>query len=239
MASWVTHLIIADRILAAFPHLHRRGFCVGNIAPDCNLENADFTDFTPSRETTHWMSVKNDKLTADCEGFYRAYIEERKGAISSSEEYAFLLGYYAHLVSDVEFQRMLIDPARIDTAWRRALAIPALAEKARGLTPCWPAVKRLIPKEERMKDVYAIEAEYLAAHSDSGYLTDILPLRSFPDYIDYLPEGAIVRKIGVMGYLPKAEESAFPFVAVSREEYAAYIDAAAARVSDRISPNLR
>ncbi len=220
MASWVTHLIIADRLLAAFPALDRQGFRVGNIAPDCNLENADFTDFIPSRETTHWMSVKNDKLTADCEGFYRAYIEERKGAISSSEEYAFLLGYYA-------------------AAWRRALAIPALAEKARGLTPSWPAVKALIPKEERMKDVYAIEAEYLAAHPDSGYLTDILPLRSFPDYIDYLPEGAMVRKIGVMGYLPKAEESAFPFVAVSREEYAAYIDAAAARVSDRISPNLR
>lgn len=50
MASWVTHLMIADGVLTQFPELDRRGFCVGNIAPDCNVENADWTAFTPSRE---------------------------------------------------------------------------------------------------------------------------------------------------------------------------------------------
>ena len=239
MASWVTHLIIADRLLAALPGLDRRGFCVGSIAPDCNVENADFTDFTPSRETMHWMSVKDDKLTADCEGFYRAYIDSRRDAIQSNEEYSFLLGYFAHLISDVAFQRMLIDEARVAAAWRRALACPALAEKARGTEASWPALKRLIPKTERMKDIATIEAEYLAEHPDSGYISEILPLRSFPDYIDYLPENAIVRKIGVMGGFPKAEESAYPFVAISREEYDGYIDHAADHVTARISRNLR
>ena len=224
MASWVSHLIIADRVLVIMPSLDRRGFCVGSIAPDCNVENEDWTAFTPSRETTHWMSVVSDKSSADCEGFYSAYIESRADAIRSAEEYSFLLGYLAHLIADAAYQRAIRDESRVNAAWTRVLACPALVEKARGMKKSWPSIKRLIPKEERMKDIHAIEAEYLAAHPDSGYLTEILPLRSFPDYIDYLPPGAIARKIGVMGYLPKVEKSAFPFVALSREEYDAYLD---------------
>ena len=53
MATWVTHLMIADGVLQHFPSLDRHGFCVGNIAPDCNVENEDWTAFTPSREVTH------------------------------------------------------------------------------------------------------------------------------------------------------------------------------------------
>ena len=234
MATWVTHLIIADRVLARMPQLHRRGFCVGSIAPDCNMENEDWTAFTPSRETTHWMRVKNDKGTADCEGFYRAYIERRIHEIHFAEEYAFLLGYYAHLIEDAAFQRMIRNDARVAAAWRRVLACPALADRAQGMDAGWDNVKRLIPKSERMKDIDAIEAEYLAAHPDSGYLTEILPLKTFPDYIDYLPKGAIARKIGVMGYLPKAEEGAYPFVALSRGEYSAYLDDAEALVVDAL-----
>ena len=55
MATWITHLMIADGVLERIPNLDRHGFCVGNIAPDCNVENEDWTAFTPSREVTHWM----------------------------------------------------------------------------------------------------------------------------------------------------------------------------------------
>lgn len=58
MATWVTHLAVADKVMKEIPELDRRGFCVGNIAPDCNVENEDWTAFTPSREVTHWMSGK-------------------------------------------------------------------------------------------------------------------------------------------------------------------------------------
>ena len=78
-----------------------------------------------------------------------------------------------------------------------------------------------------MKDICTIEAEYLEEHPDSGYLTEIMPLKSFPDYIDYLPKGAIVRKIGVMGYLPKKELGAYPFIAMTREEFSIFLDRAA------------
>jgi len=39
----------------AVPLLSRKEFCIGNIASDCNIPNQNWTEFTPSREVTHWM----------------------------------------------------------------------------------------------------------------------------------------------------------------------------------------
>lgn len=33
MASWITHLMIADSVMKQYPELDRHGFSVGNIAP--------------------------------------------------------------------------------------------------------------------------------------------------------------------------------------------------------------
>ncbi len=74
MASWVTHLIIADRVLEKVSGLCKHEFCVGSIAPDCNVENEDWTQFTPSREVTHWMEGKG-KLISGCDRFYEDYVE--------------------------------------------------------------------------------------------------------------------------------------------------------------------
>jgi len=88
----------------------------------------------------------------------------------------------------------------------------------------WDSVKILLPKARMTKEIHTLEAEYLNHHPESGYLTEILPLEQFPDYIDYLPTGSIVRKIGVMGYLPKAEVCPDSMISISSEEYTAFID---------------
>ncbi len=225
--------MIADRVLESIPELDKHGFCVGNIAPDCNVENEDWTQFVPSREVTHWMS--NDrKVAADCEKFYDEYIANRKHEIDTNQELSFLLGYYAHLLADAEFQRHIRDTQRVASAWTRIKQHPILSCRANGLPENWDSVKKLIHENERMKDIYTIEAEYLDEHPTSSYLTEILGLKSFPNYIDYLPERAIVRKIGVMGHLPKKELSAFPFVVITREEYSTFLDTAAEQIIQRI-----
>lgn len=223
MATWITHLMVADRVLEKVSELDKHGFCVGNIAPDCNVENEDWTQFVPPREITHWMSADR-KVVADCDRFYKEYIEDRKQKIDTAQELSFLLGYYAHLVTDAEFQRYIRDAERVASSWNRIKQYPLLSNKTADMPESWESVKKLINKTERMKDIYTIEAEYLEEHPDSGYLTEIMPLKSFPDYIDYFPKGAIVRKIGVMGYFPKKELGAFPFIAMSREEYANFLN---------------
>ena len=234
MATWVTHLMIADSVLKHFPSLERRGFCVGNIAPDCNVENEDWTAFTPPREVTHWMQGERKKAS-DCDAFYEQYIAKRRNRIQSAEEYAFLMGYYAHLITDAAFQKMIRDEDRVKAAWKRIKANEDLLAHSVGMEETWDNAKKLIPKRVWVGHIYSLEAEYLEAHPDSGYLTEILPLKEFPDYIDYLPEGAIVRKISVMGYLPEIDESLDKWIAISREEYEAYIQETIQTILKRFS----
>lgn len=233
MATWVTHLMIADGILQNLLFLERRGFCVGNIAPDCNVENADWSSFTPSREVTHWMTGDR-KVISDCDAFCKEYILNPKRNICSREQFSFLLGYYSHLISDAMFQKMIRDPERVKSVWKRMVLDNELHDACSKMEESWDSVKKLIPGKKRMQDIYTLEAEYLRSHPDSGYFTDVLTLKEFPNYIDYLPDGAIVRKIGVMGYIPKVEENNAEFVAISREEYNAFIHDTTELVCSRI-----
>lgn len=223
MATWVTHLMIADNVIKQCNELDRRGFCVGNIAPDCNIENEDWTRFTPSREVTHWMS-KERKVASDCDTFCQEYILKRKSEIQLHEQYSFLLGYYAHLITDAAFQWYIRDDKRVKDTWSRIYANENLRLRAKGYSEDWDSVKRLISKKERMHEIYSMEAEYLRDNPTSGYLTEILSLKEFPDYIDYLPHGCIVRKIGVMGYLPELDESLSNPISMSREEFISFVD---------------
>ncbi len=218
MATWVTHLMIADAIVEKMPKIDAQAFCVGNIAPDCNVENADWTAFDPPREVTHFMD--GEKKDEGCaERFYEEYICGNHG---DARESAFLWGYYAHLVTDGLFQKMIVDEARVAAMWRRIHAQPDFTERAQDVTEDWNTAKKLFfPKPLRFREMNAIEAEYLREHPDSGYLKHILPLEDFPDYLPFLPHGSIVRKIGVMGTLPEASD--VEPMCVSREEYAAFV----------------
>lgn len=210
MATWITHLIIADRLLTRFD-LDRRAFCVGNIAPDCNIENSDWTSFTPPREVTHFMSDRR-KTFADCEDFRGKYLSEPV----EPPRRDFLLGYYSHLLTDVAFQDTLRDESRVKTAWKRVTA-SELAGKAAGMPESFDSLKKLIPRERHEREFEYLEALYLAAHPDSGYLTEILPLKSFPDYLDFLPPGAIARKVKLMA-LPRPEPVRLVFISADEFE---------------------
>lgn len=231
MATWVTHLMIADRVLQRIPELKRHEFCVGNIAPDCNVENDDWTSFTPPRELTHWMTGRR-KVMADCDRFLHEYMERK--VIASAQEESFLWGYYAHLITDAEFQRYIRDEKRVKASWNRIISHPELGMKAKDMPETWDSVKLLIGERERMCDIYSLEREYLDAHPDSGYFTEIMGLEAFPDYIDYLPQNAIPRKIKVMGYLPQKTTGRYAYIAMSKEEYGTFLENASELVENGI-----
>lgn len=162
------------------------------------------------------------KCASDAERFCNEYILQRRAMIQSDEEYAFLLGYYAHLIADAAFQKMITDENRVRAVWLRIRCDKTLAARSVGMEKTWDAVKALIPKKEQTREIRALEAEYLREHPDSGYLTELLGLKSFPDYIDYLPKGCIVRKIGIMGYIPPKNLSTDRMITISKEEFSEY-----------------
>lgn len=230
MANWITHMMIADRLLERIPGLDRTGFCVGSIAPDCNIENKDWSAFTPPREVTHWMSGEK-KTAVDCERFYECQIAGR--IFETEQERSFYLGYYAHLVTDAIFQRFIRDEHRVKAMMMRIHAQPEMAEKMHGLPQDFNGVKMAFGKRVRMRDIEQIEYEYLRDHPQSGYLTVLRMLKEFPDYPEYLPEGAIMRKIGIMAGLPETVTDA-DFVFFSREEYRGFLDKTAGTLLPRI-----
>ncbi len=72
------------------------------------------------------------------------------------------------------------------------------------------------------------------SHPNSGYFTDIVGLDEFPDYIDYLPKGAIVRKVKVMSYMPQKGIGQYPYIAMSEDEYNCFISKATKMVAEAI-----
>lgn len=222
MATWIMHMRVADRAAEKYPMLDRRAFCVGNIAPDCNVENETWDSFTPPRQVTHWMSAER-KTVSDGDVFLTEYVLARRDRIRSREEYSFLLGYYSHLLTDGAYQLFIRNRERVDAVWRRIRADENLSRRAEGFDETWNSVKKIFSREEREAEIDCFDAEYLASNPGSSYLTVILPLREFPDYMDYLPENCIVRKIGVMGYLPSASPDVSPVV-VTRDEYGRFAD---------------
>ena len=181
---------------------------------------------------THWIKGKR-KSFDDCEDFRRKMIVPRTG--SDNAEYSFLLGYYSHLLTDAAFQLMIRDEKRVVAAWERVLADDKLREMAKGMTPDFDSIKKLLPPGVRFHGVTRAEAEYLKKHPYSGYLTEILPLRDFPDYIDYLPHGCIVRKIGIMGYMPDDSVLEQDTVALSEKEFSDFVRDTTELVTEKVS----
>ena len=226
MAGWITHCMIVDRLYSKGLELDERGFTVGSIAPDCNVENEDWTSFTPSREVTHWMDGKS-KLTADFEGFYREFIEG--GVFISREHEAFLWGYYAHLVVDVEFTRFVRDEKRVRDCFDRIRRDEGLYAAVRGMPEDWDTVKRAFGKRRLFGggvlsgDLAVQEIECLRENPASRWFSVLKEVREFPDYLAYLPQGAVVRKIGIMAVENMSLRTDGEMVFFSREEFEGFV----------------
>lgn len=165
------------------------------------------------------LDERGKKLLSNSDTFCQEYIINRKNEIQSHEHYSFLLGYYTHLITDASFQKFIQNENRIKDTWVRIKKDKRMRKHTSGYPEDWNSIKQLISKNSRMREIYSMEAEYLQANPNSGYLTEIMTLKEFPDYIDYLPQGCIVRKIGIMGYLPKVDKNLMNPIVMSRDEF--------------------
>ena len=238
MANWITHTVIADKILEKGLKIDKVGFTVGNIAPDCNVENEDRTDFTPSRETTHFMSEKNQKSTVDCEKFYENYIKDRR--FDNGEQYAFLWGYYSHLITDREYQINFVrNEQRVKSSFERIKANKRLQAKIDGYPENLDTLKTVFGRSEIFGDIKHLEHAYLLSHPDSSYNTVLRNITDFSDYIDFLPQGAILRKIKIMAFEPPAENDNAPLVFFSQDEYSQFISNVVTLIFESIAGHIK
>ena len=230
MASWVIHTMVAEKLLKMIPGLDVRGFVVGNIAPDCNVENEDWTQFTPPRDVTHWMSGIS-KATADYESFYEKYV--KLGL--PREQYAFYIGYYAHLITDAEFHMFMHDESRMHGRFERANTDADIREIIAGKREEFETLKSALGRKRMDLEQHCLEAEWLKKNPENLYENLLCKVTEFPDYIDYLPSGAIARKIPAMQIAYAELVPPKIFVFCTAEELEKFVDDTARKVYMRLS----
>ena len=138
------------------------------------------------------------------------------------------------MITDAVFQNFIRDENIVKAVWRRIYADEQLREKVKCYPEDWNSVRIIIPKNIRMAEINTIEAEYLKEHPDSGYMTEIIHLKEFPDYIDYLPHDCIVRKIRIMGQIPEVDGNIMNPITISRVEHQLFVDHTAELVLRRL-----
>ena len=106
MASWMVHLRVADQMLDRLADIDPAAFVMGNIAPDSGVPNADWTEFHPPKSLSHFKTDRSTDPEAFCVQYFSAEKKKRYG----KREYSFFLGYYVHLLTDVEWVKLIFRP---------------------------------------------------------------------------------------------------------------------------------
>ena len=107
MASWMVHLRVADKILDRIESLDKSAFVLGNIAPDSGVPNEDWSSFDPPGNVTHFRTRPEEKTFIDIDKFVREFFTDEKIKNYTNREYSFFLGYYTHLLTDIEWIKMV------------------------------------------------------------------------------------------------------------------------------------
>ncbi|MBO4750818.1 MAG: zinc dependent phospholipase C family protein [Lachnospiraceae bacterium] len=103
MASWMVHLRIANELLKTWDQLDETAFVMGNIAPDSGVPNENWTAYHPPKQVSHYKTKPEDETFFDLEVFCKQYFTENLIKHYSLKEYSFFLGYYVHLLTDIEW----------------------------------------------------------------------------------------------------------------------------------------
>lgn len=101
MASWLTHLRVAERIKQRVTDIDFPYLLMGSIAPDSGVPDEDRRNYTPSKEVTHYKyQIDNSTANMDESVFFQKYLVPEKIMVRSDNTRSFLWGYYFHLITD-------------------------------------------------------------------------------------------------------------------------------------------
>ena len=169
MASWMIHLRIADGLLDRIPGLDETAFVMGNIAPDSGVPNEDWSAYSPPKDISHYKVKRGNESVFDLDRFITEHFSPELICSYSLREFSFFLGYYAHLLTDMEWIKEVLHPS--------FAAHPDKAEKDRTAF-VW----------ELKRDWYDMDFRYLKEHPDfrafriyeqsDGFRTDLMDIFS-------------------------------------------------------------
>lgn len=105
MASWMVHLRIADELLKHISNIDETAFVMGNIAPDSGVPSEDWKEYYPPKQVSHFKTKNGDEIFFDLDAYCNKYFNENLIKEYSRKEFSFFLGYYVHLLTDVQWTK--------------------------------------------------------------------------------------------------------------------------------------
>lgn len=171
MGTWISHLRIAEGLLSYFPALDEVTFAFGNLSPDSGIPNADWTEFDPPKEVTHFLQNGQGEHAIHDLVFYEQYLANIK-LEEDIQLYSFRLGYFFHLICDIVWAR------RIYSATKRDF-------------------KELIDKDPKeavgifKDDWYGLDQLYVREHPKSLFWRVIMQNPDPPSYLPFIKNEAL------------------------------------------------
>ena len=102
----MVHLRVADKLLDRIEGIDPEAFVLGKSAPDSGVPNEDWSVFTPPGTVTHYRTDPDKKNFINVEKYKEDYFSEDQISKYDKKEYSFFLGYYTHLLTDIEWTKM-------------------------------------------------------------------------------------------------------------------------------------
>ena len=90
-----------------FPEVDEVTFTFGNLSPDSGIPNADWTEFDPPKEVTHFLHKGEEEYAIHDLVYYKQYLAGVKPE-DDIKLYSFRLGYFFHLICDIMWARRIV-----------------------------------------------------------------------------------------------------------------------------------
>jgi hypothetical protein len=171
MGTWISHLRITEKLIPHFPELDEITFTFGNLSPDSGIPNADWTEFDPPKEVTHFMRKGEGEHAIHDLVFYQQYLAGIKPK-DDLNLYSFRLGYFFHLICDIMWAKRIVSTTKIE--------FKDLFDKDYG-----KAVS--IVKD----DWYGLDQLYVREHLESNFWTVIMANPNPPSYLPFVKDNAL------------------------------------------------
>ena len=222
MASWMIHLRIADGLLDRIPGLDETAFVMGNIAPDSGVPNEDWSAYSPPKDISHYKVKRGNESVFDLDRFITEHFSPELICSYSLREFSFFLGYYAHLLTDMEWIKEVLHPS--------FAAHPDKAEKDRTAF-VW----------ELKRDWYDMDFRYLKEHPDFRAFRIYEQSDGFRnDLMDIFSEDAFCsRRKYICGYYRGAHGDLYrEYPYMTPEQADSFVSGAAQRVYSALQESL-
>jgi len=171
MGTWISHLRIAENLSAYFPGLDEVTFAFGNLSPDSGIPNADWTEFDPPKELTHFLRKGEGEGEIHDLVYYEQYLLNIKPE-DDLKLYSFRLGYFFHLICDILWAKRIWEASKI--IYKDELE----ADRSKAI-------------ESIKTDWYGLDQLYVREKHDSLFWRVLVPSQNPPSYLPFIKNEAL------------------------------------------------